>query len=277
MILVKVDWLSFTVPLRSPAPEPAGNEFMTMAQNAFHAFTGELLRDVLPFVWGDVNKGRGFYHSCVIDDDTKARVSWGNVNPHLYVELSGVACDKLREENTLEDLMKYVVTRVSRIDLAGDIETDVTPLEFVGDSINVRHSTSVIHSDTGETVYLGARSSDRCVRVYRYREPHPRSHLLRIEHEFKHELAKDVCAHVLLKGLPQAFGDAGTSYHFKHACYEPGTAVYAKIPGFRATRRNAGRLLWLNETVAPALIRSHNAGEIDVWQWFSDQIKSKVK
>lgn len=112
----------------------------------------------------------------------------------LY-ELSGRGCDTFDTPHERFFALSYLGPHLTRLDIAIDIECDVSPIEFADARTHNRfRSKWTIESDEGQSVYVGSPKSDRYAVVYRYEEPHPRSHLLRIEHRFRRELAKETAA-----------------------------------------------------------------------------------
>lgn len=252
-----------------------GTEAANYVLRAVSSYVGEPALKILSFE-GEIRKARGFYAHSVASDTTGARLSWGGVNNHILVELPGVACSLLAAEALLNDILARALDRVSRIDLAGDIETDVTPAEFLySATIHKAASRTSIDSQQGLTEYVGSRTSDRFMRVYRYREPHPRHNLLRIEHEFKGDMTKEVTEFVIHHGAPEAFLMACARYNFRHPVWilnAPG-ATDCTFTTARERRDKSGVMRWLNTQVAPAIARAQREGLINLDEWIENYIK----
>lgn len=272
----KIDWLSFTVPLVSGL-ENGDSETARFLLSSLRSYVGASALNALSFDVENPVPAHGFYsHSCV-DRVTGARFSWGPVNAHIYVEFTGVACAALAACETWHDMLAVVQPRVSRIDLACDIETDVEPavfLKFATLGRSVSHAS--ITSPEGLTEYIGSRKSDRFMRVYRFAEPHPRANLLRIEHEFKGDLAKVVASQIVTVGVVATFLKACNTYMFSHPDWKPETAIEGLITSVRERRDKAGTILWLTTQVAPALARAQREGVIDIDEWIDHKVRPLV-
>lgn len=274
---IKIDWLSFTVPTVG-ATEGQGDETQALMLAWLDRYTDGLLIPVIGWHRRQVNKGSGFYHTVIVDEDTKARLSWGNVNAHIYVEINGVACEQLRSAGVLNDILQKVSLRASRVDLAGDCECDLQPKQVIGNYYKESgKSYSEIVSSDGETVYVGSRKSERFLRVYRYRHPHPRSHLLRIEHEFKGDMAKRFLSTMLNIGIVETFSLACNNYHWDNESWKSGEWTEGKLKAKHSDREGASTLLWLEEAVKPALKRVHTDGLLDCIEWLKNLMQDIEK
>jgi len=172
---------------------------------------------------------------------------------HCCVEISGQGCEALIAKGLIMDVLKCCADRVTRIDVASDIETKVRPTEFVSQMNHERMRTSGhVVSDTGETFYVGSQKSDRYARVYRYNEPHPRSHLLRIEHVFRREYAKVVARTITSAGTESVAKSAGEAFGWAHKAWEPESSQYVDLSVVKAEPTMGGTVFWLIKSVAPA-------------------------
>lgn len=181
------------------------------------------------------------------------------------IELGGAACDLLHENGELLPLIARNTEGVTRIDLAADFETDVSPFEFVAAGRSTRQtSISKIDSAQGQTVYIGSPKSDRRLRVYRYSAPHPRHKFLRVECMLRGDLARSAATDVLTHGAAEAWKVAIGVYGLEHEL------IYAARSDrkFERTLRNeptaAGRLRWIHTQVVPALRDAIASGLIDL-------------
>jgi len=182
---------------------------------------------------------------------------------HATIEISGQGCEALIAKNLLNDLLTMCADRVTRIDIACDIETDIKPTEFVQYTNHERmRSSGYQKSETGETCYVGSQKSDRYARVYRYNQPHPRAHLLRVEHVFRREAAKAV-SRACLATTPSAVARAaGETFGWSHLVWQPDMAQPVDISTTKAERKMGGTLYWLVKQCAPAFKRLVNEGVI---------------
>lgn len=188
---------------------------------------------------------------------------------HFTVEISGQGCEHLIRVGAMQKVIAAVADRVTRIDIASDIETDVKPLDFVEKVKHKRMRASGYQkSESGETCYVGSQKSDRYARVYRYNDPHPRKHLLRVEHVFRREAAKLVCGAVRNKGIDSVTEAAGAIFGWCHSTWELGDNIGIDISPVKAERNGGKTVNWLLTAVAPAFKRLVADGTIQNPQEF---------
>jgi hypothetical protein len=204
-LLAKIDWYSFTLPLTTALSETG--------VDTLEAINFQLAQ--LP-MWGfdplsadgtwRVVPAHGFYEYVGTHLLSGLSVSWGSVNAHLFVQLPGAACDFFRHQGCFLALVKATSARTSRVDAAIDILTATRPVDFVRAGFAKRFQGTHGHivSETGETLYVGNRKSDRCARVYRYSPPHPRAAFLRVEAEYKSHAARALAAILAVDGEREA-------------------------------------------------------------------------
>ena len=182
---------------------------------------------------------------------------------HCCVEISGQGCEKLIAANLLHQVLARCHDRLTRIDIASDIETNCAPSDFVAVVNHDRMRTSGhVISDTGETCYVGSQKSDRYARVYRYNEPHPRSHLLRVEHVFRRDYAKMVGEKCITNDLTVIAQSAGEAFGWSHNVWNTGTDNSVDISVVKAEPTMGGTVFWLIKSVAPAFQRLVEQGVI---------------
>lgn len=274
---VKVDWFSFTVPLASGTDDQSPDTLAFMRDTIQNASNWHFSAVFHNGDW-ELQSAGGFYSVRMVDRFSGMRYAWGKVNNHIYVELPGKCCATLQEQGVLENIMFLHQAKCSRIDIAGDWETELTPRNTIGNSYQEgRRAFSEIRSPEGLTVYVGSRKSDRFMRVYRYSKPHPRSQYLRFEHENKGDVAKTVCANILEKGLQETFGNAQNSYHWDLQQVSELSCVQGKIRSHRNHTESASTLLWLLETVAPSLAHSHDEGIINLDTFIEQHVKTRIR
>lgn len=188
--------------------------------------------------------------------------------PHSLLEITGRGCERLSESPQSGQFLAAVSDRLSRIDVACDMLTDVRPGEFVAQRASGRfkaHSSFV--SESGETEYIGSRTSNRYARVYRYNPPHERAHLLRCEFVLKAEDARETARAIMRDGLSSVVVALGKSFGWEHPVWQPDDVDAAIIPVWRPERKEGKTLYWLASTVAPLISRLHREGTIDVSDW----------
>lgn len=193
----------------------------------------------------------------------------------VLIEHTGQGCDLLEENGVLLETIKRVHGRITRLDLAVDLHTDVTPAEFVskrGETKVTARGTQI--SKSGATEYIGSRKSDRTCKVYRYFGRHPRAHLLRIEYTYRKEQA-NVAAHFLLtEGLEKTVQRSGAAYAWEHPVYT--ASVDEPIPAWRPERRNGKTVAWIYSQCIPAITRLINEGVLTLDE-IIDEINEGLK
>lgn len=164
-------------------------------------------------------KPRAPYSYARRSDDVTRTLYVHPLASHFTFEASGTHCQRIAQ--LIPRVMREMAGMFSRVDLAVDIQTDVTPVDFdkAVDAPLIK-TRSKLESSTGQTVYIGSRSSERFARVYRYFPPHPRAKLLRVEFQHKGEyanaLAAEIAAGVTLESLASG---AGEHFGMKHGCW----------------------------------------------------------
>lgn len=219
--------------------------------------------------WG-VERGTGFYSVRLRHEATGTAVSFGDTNPHLFVELSGRACANFDAIDCLSLIIAATQDRCSRIDFAVDIETELDPEQFSAfRNGKAFKSNGTINSPSGKTVYLGSRKSERMARVYRYFDPHPRSHLLRVEAEYKGDAAKVAAKHLVQTSVRQACLDAHKPFGWLHTVWNSDGDEGLKIPYKGYSPSNASTVRWLYGDVITALRKAIEGGLVELDDWLA--------
>jgi hypothetical protein len=145
------------------------------------------------------------------------------------------------------------------------MECDIKPRDFVASRNTERFKTSgFFASETGETCYVGARGGERMARVYRYVAPHPRSHLLRAETEYKGQAARKLAEHLLSVSLIEVTLAAHLPFGWSHPIWDTGDMVISKIPARAYDKSHDCRWKWISEVCWPAIQKAHHDGIIDL-------------
>jgi len=194
-------------------------------------------------------------------------VFYGHKMPHCVVEITGRGCQKLESDGVFwlvaSDLSNRSIN-VTRFDLAVDLETDISPGEFAAMRGKRWKTTNHIKSETGETFYIGSKSSERQCKVYRYYPPHERAHLLRVEVTVNKSLAWRVLDRYINDETDpdhvSLARDMAASFEFSHELWklDGGTA----IKSWRPDTGKAGTKKWITNVVVPCLERLRATGEI---------------
>jgi len=276
-MLVKVDWLSFSVMLneRSPLDERYTESAVMDALDALNPHLRE---------WLDISgswkrsKGRAPYGIAWQHPSGGITIFYNVTLPHALVEISGKGCDLLFAENALELVLATTQTRATRIDIACDMLTDVRPVDFA-EKRDLGRFKSHAHmiSESGETYYVGSRTSNRYARVYRYNPPHERSAFLRCEHVVKSEDAKITIRAILDTSLRAVSFALGEKFGWSHEAWLPEEGDTAELASYRPERHKGKTLFWLSDTIAPMLVRLHNQGMTDIERWFDETVRSRLE
>lgn len=197
-----------------------------------------------------------------------ANVYYSNKSvPTVLVQHTGQGCSLIPE---IVEFLQFINPRVGRLDIAVDVECDTRP-QFYYDAYDGNLSTSFQKSPTGETFYLGSMKSDKYMRIYRYNEPHQRSHLLRFEIQYKREFARAAAWNVVQSGLRVFALSALSEYPLPLDDILQGDEV-----GFFIARKSAGNtILWLDKQVRPAILKLVRSGEFDARAWIEDVLNER--
>lgn len=262
-----IDYYACTIPIRAPFGE-IDHESISFAINAFTSLLSPDHSHKFGYgSWG-VEQAKGFYSLRLRHEVSGVALSVGTINAHVFVELSGRACNNLDAIDQLLPLIRQTHFHCSRVDFAVDIETATDP-EIFSTLRNGRafKSNGTINSTSGKTCYLGSRSSERMARVYRYYEPHPRHNLLRVEAEYKGDAAKAAAKHLLETSLFQACMDAHAPFGWKHPDWDTNEGNASKISYKSYNPSNASTVRWLYGDVITALRKAIEEGLVDLDDW----------
>lgn len=183
----------------------------------------------------------------------------------LY-EFTGQGCSWLTDSGLMDGVLLEYGERTTRIDICTDILTDALPVEFA--QLREERKTksfSVVQSPTGETCYIGSRSSARHCKVYRYFAPHPRAALLRIEHTLRKEDAQIAVAYLLAgNSVDRLALSLNAKYGWLHEAYNPTDSAVVPLSAYRAARDKPSTVRWIYSQVIPAIETLHKQGLIDI-------------
>lgn len=257
-----IDWLTFTLTLRY---EGEGVEAYARAlRNGFvDTFGGVLADRVFAGNWQAKERSRAPYQHAYTDGELGVSIFASPTLTHFCVEVSGQGCERLIELGAMNEVLTSIHERCTRIDIACDIETEVRPMAFVDQLAHGRmRSSGYQKSSTGETVYVGSQKSDRYARVYRYNAPHPRSHLLRVEHVFRRDNAKSVAFQCIGNNMEQVAIASGRAFGWAHPAWITAEDNGCDISAIRERGRNGNTVYWLVNQCAPAFKRLVQDGTI---------------
>lgn len=266
-----VDWISFTLPYSSM--------FQTLSDGGTVIVKSQI-RDEVPHIsdyvmsFPDLRQGRG---RKMFDTSYRSEIGGFTIFQReslqfTLFEFSGTGCAELRKRKSLRDIIKLYGGRFTRIDCTTDIETDVEPLEFIKNRSTERFSSySTEKSETGVTHYVGSKTSDRFARVYRYNPPHPRSHLLRVEHVLRNAEAKQVALLMASSSLSTIQSALGNTFGWTNSAW---TEKRNDSPIKSAPRdvKQGKTERWLMTSVLPAITRLLEEGSYEFVDIFEKRV-----
>jgi len=257
-----VDWLTFTIPMIYFGD--GANAYADAVSNGFEDMFGlEMRAEVFGGDWEKQERSRAPYSDAWVQSEGGVTLFASPNLTHACIEISGKGCERLITNGNLQKILDSCKERVTRIDIACDIETDLKPSDFVKETSHERMRTSgQVISDTGETCYVGSQKSERYARVYRYNKPHPRSHLLRVEHVFRKDYAKRVAEALTVSDIDALSRSAGLAFGWAHSAWDT-TIIDSPDISITKERGSAGNtVFWLVNSVAPAFKRLCETGAI---------------
>lgn len=265
----KIDYYSFIINTAAPFGD-VGKETCNYVVNSFVSLlSDETIRSRFEGNW-TLESAKGFYTARLRHEPSGVALSFGSVNAHVFCELSGKPCDVLDGEDQLVPLIKATARKCSRIDFAVDFVTDCTPERFSAFRNTKRWKYAPTYpSGSGTTVYIGSRTSERMARVYRYHEPHPRAHLLRVEAEYKGDAARAIAALLTEGNLSECISDAHSVFGWTHELWTDNIGTGEKVPYTSHRPANANTVRWLYGDVVKALRRAIADDLIDFEEWLA--------
>lgn len=265
---ILIDWMSFSIPVK--VQENKGSEIFGLhgqMMSMMHAALAQLpdaLR--LSLALRAVNP-RAPFHYAFQCGDTSIRLSTSTVIDYVHIEFSGSGCEHLRSLGLEDVILSQWGHKLSRLDLAVDVECPLDPRVVSSQCENKRiKNRSEFESDTGITCYLGSTTSDRYCRVYRYRPPHERAHLLRLEFVHRDKVARELAKTILRYGRITCARIALESLKCTNKVISDltnGLERSGEISGYMPERRTSNTVEWIKSQVVPALVRLEEDGEIE--------------
>lgn len=275
-MFLSIDWLSFTFSM--------DNEQEVMAFELWGR-AAALLKRQFPLAYGALidkwdwtpRPGRAPYNSAQQRSDNGVMIFARQGIEHSLVEVGGIGMDALGSLELELALAQEVRDRVTRIDIAADIFTEVQPDDFAK-ARETGHfkAWSEAFSSSGHTCYVGSKSSDRYARVYRYFHPHPRAQFLRIEHVLKAEQARLALSTIGDIGLETFVAQLGNTFGWKHPAWSPSANTLEAASAWRPERRQGKTVAWLYSQVLPAMLKLHREGVIDLREIVQDELLGKL-
>jgi DNA relaxase NicK len=266
-----IDWITFTISMVY-TDESAEAYANAIGNGIVQMFGVDLVARVFGGNWAKTERSRAPYTDTWADSERGFSLYASPNLTHACVEISGAGCERIIEMGCMADILRNCAERVTRLDIASDIETSTQPSEFVSIVSHERmRANGMQNSETGQTCYVGSKKSDRYARVYRYYAPHPRAHLLRIEHVFRRKYAKSVAQAILGTSLNATANAAGKAFGWAHRDWKPEEGEQADISIVAVERKGSNTISWLVRSVAPAVKRLIEDGTIRDPQAFFEQ------
>jgi len=250
-----IDWLTYTVTMHYMGE--GADAYASALLHGIVDMHGDLLATrIFGGTWEKKERSRAPYTDAWTLVDQGISIYASPNLTHACIEISGQGCERLIKLEFMDKLLQKISERCTRIDVACDIETDVTPEQFVAETTHQRMRASGYQkSESGETAYVGSQKSDRYARVYRYFSPHPRAKLLRVEHVFRKDYAKTVCNAILEVGADATAKSAGVAFGWAHSVWNPNESEGADLSIVHAERKMGKTVYWLIKACAPAFKR----------------------
>lgn len=272
-----IDWLTFTMTMQYGAVTQGAGDFaeeyaLAIEQAFLTTFGAMLVADTFGGKWEKNERSRAPYVDSWTMEGRGVSLFASPTLTHCCVEISGVGCERLITTEKLGRVLAAVSERITRIDIATDIETGTRPSEFVGQLNHARMTARGFQkSKTGETCYVGSQKSDRYARVYRYEPPHPRAKLLRVECVFRREQAKIAAKYCVDKGVDAAAAACTAVFGFTHRDWAPLDSGFLFESTVKGDRAQGKTVFWLATSAASAFKRLVASGEIIDGQAFLDR------
>lgn len=271
-MFVSIDWLSFTVEMEVSQLQMAFSIWERVGEQIGKQFPLAKRAFVDGYSWTP-RMGRAPYNAASQRDDRGVMAFAHQRISNALFEVGGIGMDALGSLDAEIAVASEVKNRLSRIDIAVDIFTETRPDEFAKQRTNEKFkSWSETVSESGHTVYVGSKTSDRYARVYRYNPPHPRSGFLRVEHVLKAEQAKLAVSSIEEQGLESFTAMLGNTFGWGHADWSPSEDTDEAVAAWRPERRQGKTVAWIFGTVVPAMAKLHKDGAMD-WEAFWTELQ----
>lgn len=271
--MTHIDWLSFTFQ-GVPTIGGGGGAPHEEAVNglvAINPHLAQILGDLGDLVEGS---GRAPFKLSLRSSRGGVALFYGHRQGLCLVELSGQGCQWLRDNGQEMHTLDTHFDRVTRLDIAHDWRTDIAPMQFASLRDEGRFkSVGDFSSSSGQTVYIGSRTSERYARVYRYHAPHPRADLLRLEMVFRKDAAKAIVQYIQANGLHAAFIAAGEGFKWSHPLWADLVNQTVDPVIWRPRERGGSTVRWLYNQVTPAVRKVLEGGDQEaVRAWLTDLV-----
>jgi hypothetical protein len=225
--------------------------------------------------WKEAKARNGYNVALECVDVKGVTVSWHSARADMgcSVDIPGSGL-KLLDLNSVLESATRPGCRVSRIDLAADIPAAASFIalyeEFGRGEANCKaRGRRLITSDTGQTVYIGSRSSEKYLRIYdKGAQMETNTEWTRVELECKADFATGIAKYLRTEGLaciPAVIRDfCDFPYNEWWMKWMTSPAPFEGVP---QAEKQTNTFKWLMETVAPAFVKFDKENP-DFWnQW----------
>lgn len=262
---MKVDWLTWTMPYKWLTDDALRYDVDSANSEALAN-----LCDVIP-EYAVISQDWNFsvpqrpYTQAFVCAVTGIKMHVAKYRRECLFTADGTACGRLHDAGLIGAFVHVASETCTRIDIAIDTKTEVRPNEIAKHGYSKRIKTySEVVKQSGETCYIGSRTSDVMCRVYRYNKPHPRHKLLRFEFEIKGDTAKAVSQQIVVDGIHKVARGIGQRFEFSHPIAVAALSGSAVTVRTEPHKKSAAKTeLWLIKTAVPAFHRLVSEGVID--------------
>lgn len=196
---------------------------------------------------------------------------------YSLLEITGVGCAVALQNKSILPLLRDWSDRITRIDIACDFATEITPLEFSRMRDTKRFvSGAEMRSEQGVTVYVGSRKSDRYARVYKYNPPHPRSGLLRTEMVCKGDKAQSAARGIVSDGLQSVTRALGEVFVWTHPLWNFDEKTEPADISTPNDTHQGNTERWLLTQVLAAIEKLHKNGGDEFLVYFLNTVYDKT-
>lgn len=274
---IHIDWLSLSIPInRLFSRDFDKSGFIVTAPEGTREY--KLARWIMAQRNGmSEGKGRAPFSKSYHHDKNGWTYFYSDTLPYCLIEITGRGCEYFAQKGDLLPLIKDWQDRCTRIDIACDFATDVSPIEFARMRDTQRFTAGAeMKSETGVTVYVGSRKSDRYARVYKYNPPHPRSHLLRTEIVCKGDKAKSSAAGIVSDGLSNVTRSLGEVFVWTHPLWEFDDSVKPSDLSTPNDTHQGNTERWLLTQVTAAIEKLHKSGADEFLVYWMNELYDKT-
>nr|CRY95560.1 hypothetical protein [uncultured prokaryote] len=254
-VTATIDWLAYTLHWNQSALQNfrKGYDLATLASivtGCYFGWVPQKPRNGYPYVISSAGLTGLFVMASEPDSPMGVHVSW-----------AGSALRTIEPRGVLHDALAAGAT-VRRIDLAVDIPEGMPGEGFydrlvAGSAVTSSRTYQLINSNSGWTVYVGSRTSEKFLRIYdKQAESGLDEPLTRVELECKGDYAEGIAQYVDQEGydnFPAIIkGFCDFPDHYSWAKHMASPTLSAGIP---KKEKTSDTKRWLMESVAPSLAK----------------------